>query len=80
MVHHDGSPVQDSVNPLKVSYGFNWDDKNRTAQEVSLDSNGMAKVKFNFDNETSHVIVDVSKFFIFLYGKDVMIKPSDFYN
>lgn len=41
---HDGTPVQDTSNPVTVTTNFFWRDGSDQNQTVTLDGNGMAKV------------------------------------
>lgn len=60
MAYHDGSPVVDKVNKVKVSYGENWEEKNYTSQELSLD-NGLATLILTLPDNISGVSMNVSK-------------------
>ncbi|KAJ6646228.1 CD109 antigen, partial [Pseudolycoriella hygida] len=55
IAHHDGSPVVDKVNKVKISYGPGWFQPNSTFEEYTLDSNGMIEVKYSIPANDSGV-------------------------
>lgn len=59
VAHHDGSPVQDNVNPVVVSYGAGWDDSNHTSEKYNLDSNGMVSITLSVTDDNG-ISVNVS--------------------
>lgn len=60
VAYHDGTPVIDNVNKLLISYGPNWDEKNYTSEQYSLDSNGLATVTLTLPDDISGVSMNVS--------------------
>lgn len=46
MAHHDGTPVQDDINPVTFRYGYTWDTDKYTSFERPLPRNGIVKVDF----------------------------------
>lgn len=52
IAYHDGSPVVDTVNKVKISRSTNWNGANSTSEEYTLDSNGMIYVKYNAGNDS----------------------------
>ncbi|KAK3922691.1 CD109 antigen [Frankliniella fusca] len=46
VAHHDGSPVQDDVNPVTFRYGYTWDTDKYTAFDRPLPRNGIVRVDF----------------------------------
>jgi CD109 antigen len=51
--YHDGAPVVDKTNPIKIITSYTWDEKNDTETEYFLDDNGMAKIKIDIPQNTS---------------------------
>lgn len=55
--NHDGSPVVDKTNPVKLTTSWTYDDKNDSMQEVFLDENGMGKVAIDVPGNTTYMSV-----------------------
>lgn len=62
VTYHDGAPVVDKTNPVKIITSYTWDDKNATEAEYFLDDHGMAQVNINVPQNTSYLSVKVSLF------------------
>ncbi|XP_034243701.1 CD109 antigen isoform X1 [Thrips palmi] len=46
VAHHDGTPVQDDINPVTFRYGYTWDTDKYTSFERPLPRSGIVKVDF----------------------------------
>ncbi|XP_012262615.2 CD109 antigen-like isoform X2 [Athalia rosae] len=46
LAYHDGSPVQDQINPVNIAYGFTYDQANYTNITRKLDEHGMIQLDF----------------------------------
>lgn len=44
--HHDGRPVQDKTNPVKVRHGFSYNTDEFTETKYKLNSNGMIELVY----------------------------------
>lgn len=44
--YHDGSPVRDKTNPVKISYGYTFNQTAYTNISRMLDDNGMIELNF----------------------------------
>ena len=55
--NHDGSPVVDKVNPVKLTTSWTYDDNNNTAQEAFLDENGMSRIQINVPGNASYMSI-----------------------
>ncbi|XP_046675493.1 CD109 antigen-like isoform X2 [Homalodisca vitripennis] len=45
--HHDGTPVTDRTNPVKVRWGYSYDQDNYNETEYKLSSNGLVELIFH---------------------------------
>lgn len=57
--YHDGSPLVDKVNPVKVFTSYTYEDQNETSTDYFLDEHGMAAVKILVPVNTSYLSVKV---------------------
>ena len=57
--YHDGSPLIDKVNPIKLFTSYTWDDENGTSTDYFLNEHGMADVKILIPVNTSYLSVKV---------------------
>jgi CD109 antigen len=57
--YHDGSPLVDKVNPVKLLTSYSYDDQNETSTDYFLDEHGMAAVKIIVPVNTSYLSVKV---------------------
>lgn len=57
---HDGSPVQDSSNPVNVLTEFDWKKEKTANRSYTLDSNGMAKIDFVVPEDTDSLTVSAT--------------------
>jgi CD109 antigen len=57
--YHDGSPLVDKVNPVKIFTTYTWDDTNATSTDYFLDEHGMAAVKIIVPVNTSQLSIKV---------------------
>ncbi|KAE8737042.1 Thioester-containing protein, partial [Frankliniella occidentalis] len=46
VAHHDGTPVQDDVNPVSFRYGYTWDTDKYLSFDKPLPRNGIVRVDF----------------------------------
>ncbi|XP_054284946.1 CD109 antigen-like isoform X2 [Macrosteles quadrilineatus] len=46
LTHHDGSPVQDRTNPVKVRWGFSYDQDSYNETEYMLNNSGLIELIF----------------------------------
>ncbi|XP_057327735.1 CD109 antigen-like isoform X1 [Microplitis mediator] len=53
LTYHDGSPVRDNNNPVKISYGYTYNQSAYTNITRMLDSNGMVQLDFYPPNNSS---------------------------
>ncbi|XP_074100031.1 CD109 antigen isoform X1 [Cotesia typhae] len=51
--YHDGSPVRDNNNPVKISYGYTYNQSAYTNITRMLDNNGMIQLDFYPPNDSS---------------------------
>lgn len=57
--YHDGSPLIDKVNPVKLFTSYTWSDENATSTDYFLDEHGMANVKILIPVNTSSLSIKV---------------------
>lgn len=62
IAYHDGSPVVDTNNKVKISRSANWDQANSSSEDYTLDSNGMIYIKYSVPANDSGVYFFVSLF------------------
>lgn len=55
--YHDGSPLVDKTNPVKLITSYSYNDENETSVDYFLDNNGMANVKINVPLNTTHLTI-----------------------
>lgn len=53
--YHDGTPLQDKSNPVKVFVSYTFDENDATSTDYYLDEHGMAQVKIIVPTNTSHL-------------------------
>lgn len=49
--NHDGSPVQDSNNPVTITTGYYWDSAKEVNRTYTLDSNGMSRIDLDIPQD-----------------------------
>lgn len=65
---HDGSPLSDKVNPVKIFTSYSWiEDENKTSTDYYLDDHGMAQVKIVVPVNTSYLSIKVNIYSITLH-------------
>lgn len=57
--YHDGAPLIDKVNPVKLFTSYTWDDDNGTSTDYYLDEHGMAAVKIIVPVNTTYLSIKV---------------------
>lgn len=57
--YHDGTPLQDKSNPVKLFVSYTYNEENVTSTDYYLDQHGMAKVEINVPANTSHLSIKV---------------------
>jgi CD109 antigen len=57
--YHDGSPLQDKVNPVKILSSYTFNEENATSTDYFLDEHGMANVKVIVPVNSSYLSIKV---------------------